>query len=111
MIAMLVMYLVFGGLLAALAIPLWLGKVPPNPIYGVRVPSTLRDPDVWYKTNSHMARGLFATGLITALAALLFYFVPGMAVDTYAWLCLAAIAVPLTVTIIDGMRYLRRLPK
>ncbi len=106
-----VMYLVFGGLLMALAIPLWLGKISPNPWYGVRVPSTLRDPVVWYKTNRRVAPGLFATGAITALAALLLYFVPGLTVDTYAWLCLAAFAVPMTVTIIDGMRYLRQLPK
>lgn len=108
---MLVMYLVFGGLLAALAVPLWLDKVPPNPIYGVRVPGTLRDPVVWYKTNRHMARGLFATGLITALAALLLYFVPGLSIDAYSWLCLAAFAVPMTITIIDGFLFLRRLPK
>lgn len=36
---LLLMYTVFGLLLAALAVPLWLEKIPPNGWYGFRVSS------------------------------------------------------------------------
>ncbi len=109
MTTLLAMYVIFGLLLAGLSIPLMLGKIPPNPWYGVRVPSTLEDERLWYKVNRYMARGLLATGLLTALGALLFYQVPGLSTDAYAWLALAAFAVPMTITVVFGIRYLRRL--
>lgn len=109
MTTLLAMYVIFGLLLAGLSIPLMLGKIPPNPWYGVRVPSTLEDERLWYKVNRYMARGLLATGIITVLGAIVFYRVPGLSVDTYAWLALAAFGVPMTITVVFGIRYLRRL--
>ena len=38
-------------LMAASALPMVLGKVPPNPIYGFRTPKTLSSPEVWYVAN------------------------------------------------------------
>lgn len=111
MTTMMVMYVVFGLLLVGLAIPLLLDKVPPNPWYGFRVPSTLNDETRWYKANRHMARGLLVTGIITTLGSIVLFFVPGLSVDTYAWLALAVFGVPFLVTIIAGFRYLRQLPK
>ncbi len=37
--------------MAALALPMVLGKVPPNPIYGFRTPKTLSSTDIWYPAN------------------------------------------------------------
>ena len=48
---LLYMYVIFGLLLAALSVPMLLDKVPPNPWYGFRVPSTLADETLWYKIN------------------------------------------------------------
>lgn len=109
MTALLVMYVVFGLLLAALAVPLLLDKVPPNPWYGFRVPSTLSDPALWYKVNRYTARGLLATGVLTALGAIILYRVPDLSVDAYAWLALAVFAVPFLITIVTAARYLRRM--
>ena len=111
MITLLLMYVVFGLLLIALAIPMLRGKVPPNPWYGFRVPSTLSDPTRWYKANRYAARWLLLTGVITAAAAIALYFVPGLSVDTYAWLVLAVFGVPFVLMIITSFRYLRRLPR
>lgn len=108
MTTLLIMYVVFGLLLVALAIPLMLDKIPPNPWYGFRVPSTLSDPEVWYKVNRYAARGLLATGILTVLGAIVLYRVPGLSVDTYAWLTLAAFAAPFLVTIVASVRYLRQ---
>ena len=111
MITLLVMYVVFGLLLIVLAIPMLRGKVPPNPWYGFRVPGTLSDPTRWYKANRYAARWLLLTGVITVAAAIALYFVPGLSVDTYAWLVLAVFGVPFVLMIITSFRYLRRLPR
>jgi uncharacterized membrane protein len=41
-----------GILLILLSIPLVLRRVPPNHLYGFRVPATHRDRSVWYDVNA-----------------------------------------------------------
>lgn len=103
------MYVVFGALLVALAVPLLLDRVPPNGWYGFRVPGTLNNPEVWYKVNRYAARWLLAAGIITVLAAIVLYFVPGLTVDTYAWLGLGAFALVFLPGLLLSFRYLRQL--
>ena len=45
-------------LLLALSLPLMYGRVPPNPLYGFRVPRTLRHPELWYPANAYSGRWL-----------------------------------------------------
>ena len=111
MTTLLLMYVIFGLLLAGLSVPLLLGKIPPNGWYGFRVPSTLYNPDLWYKVNRHMARWMLAAGIITVIGAVALYNVPSLSVDTYAWLCLLVFAVPFGVGVVVSFRYLRRLQK
>ena len=111
MTTLLVMYVVFGLLLVGLALPLLLDKVPPNGWYGFRVPSTLYNPDLWYKVNRYMARWLLLSGIITVAGAVALYLVPGLSVDAYAWLCLLIFAVPFAIGVVLSFRYLRRLQK
>jgi uncharacterized membrane protein len=54
---------VAGILLIALAIPLWLRRIPPNVFYGVRFRSALADEDVWYELNARGGRNLFFIGV------------------------------------------------
>jgi uncharacterized membrane protein len=111
MTTLLVMYVLFGLLLAALAVPLLLDKIPPNGWYGFRVPSTLYNSDLWYKVNRYMARWLLAAGIVTMVGAIGLYFVPGLSVDAYAWLCLLVFAVPFGLGVVLSFQYLRRLQK
>ncbi len=111
MMTLLLMYVVFGLLLIGLAIPMMRDKVPPNAWYGFRVPSTRSNPTVWYKANRYAGRWLLVTGIVTVAAAIVFYFVPGLSVDHYAWLVLAAFGVPFVLMIAASFRYLRGLPK
>ena len=111
MTTLLVMYVVFGLLLAGLSVPLLLDKIPPNGWYGFRVPSTLYNPDLWYKVNRYMARWMLLTGVITVAGAVALSRVPGLSVDAYAWLCLLVFAVPFAVGVVLSFRYLRRLRK
>ena len=111
MTTLLVMYVVFGLLLAGLAVPLLLDKIPPNGWYGFRVPSTLYNADLWYKVNRYMARWMLLSGIITVAGAVALFFVPGLSVDAYAWLCLIVFAVPFAIGVVLSFRYLRRLQK
>jgi|SRR5689334_12116354 len=52
-----------GLLLTALAIPLWLRRIPPNVFYGVRFRSTMNNDDVWYEINSRCGRNLLMIGI------------------------------------------------
>ena len=53
---------VSGLLLIALAIPLWVRRVPPNKLYGVRFRSTLADSETWYEINARAGRNLVGIG-------------------------------------------------
>lgn len=58
-----------GVLLMALAVPLMRRRVPPNPLYGLRVRATFADSFVWYEANAANGRDLFLLGAALALAA------------------------------------------
>jgi uncharacterized membrane protein len=105
---LLIMYIVSGTLLALLAVPLWLKKIKPNPIYGVRLPKTYSDPDIWYATNAYAARYLVLAGLSMVTGALLLYFVPGLSVDAYALACLAVFVVAFGFGVFQILRFLKR---
>ena len=59
-------------LIAALGVPLWLEKVPPNALYGFRTPLTVHQPDVWYPVNKASGRDLVISGLVSALLPLFY---------------------------------------
>jgi hypothetical protein len=109
MTSLLAMYVIFGLLLAGLSVPLLLDKIPPNGWYGFRVPSTLYNAELWYKVNRYMARWMLATGIITAGGAVALFFVPGLSVDAYAWLCLLVFALPFGLGVALSFRYLRKI--
>jgi hypothetical protein len=103
------LYVGGGILLVALAVPMILRRVPPNHLYGFRVPSTTDDPALWYPVNRYSGWRLLVLGLVTIAAALSFARIPGISVDTYAWTCLAVGAGGMGVVLIQSFSYLRRL--
>jgi uncharacterized membrane protein len=109
MTTILILYLVSGVLLIALAIPLLYDKIPPNSLYGFRVSQTLTDPKVWYAVNRHAARWLIFAGVSIVAAAILLYLVPGISVDAYALGCLAVFMVTFTVGLVKSFHYLKSL--
>ena len=103
------MFIFSGVLLAALSVPLILGKIPPNGLYGFRVKKTMENPDIWYKVNTYSGKWLLATGLIIALAAAILSFVQGLSIDVYAYAVLAVWVVVFTVAIVASVRYMNSL--
>ena len=109
MTTLLVMYLVFGALLVGLAIPLLQNKIKPNGLYGFRVKATLEDPDIWYAVNHHFASRMLVSGIAVMAAAVLFYFIPGISLDGYAWSVLAVLVVFFGGGVVQSVRYLKQL--
>jgi len=103
------MYVGMGWLLVVLALPLYFEKIPPNGLYGFRVRKTMEDPLVWYPVNKYSSRWLMATGIITALAALFLYQLPGISLDVYALACLSIFIPVFTTGLIFSLRFMNSL--
>jgi len=56
-----------GALLIALSIPMVLRRVPPNAFYGLRVPATFKDEEVWYAANAASGRDMVLLGIFIIL--------------------------------------------
>ena len=53
-----------GLVFVAIAIPLIRRRIPPNGLYGLRVPSTFADEWVWYEANALCGRDLLYLGVL-----------------------------------------------
>lgn len=53
-----------GLLLFAAGIPLYLRRIPPNPLYGIRVRSTMSDERIWYDINARAGRDLMVIAAV-----------------------------------------------
>ena len=62
--------LIVGVIEMSLAIPLWLGIVPPNTVYGVRTEKTLSNKELWYKVNKYSGRDFALAGVVLVVISL-----------------------------------------
>lgn len=69
----LVSVLAVVGVLALVAVPLALRKVPPNRFYGFRTPATLQSKKIWYEANALFGRDMIIASICSAAAILIFY--------------------------------------
>jgi uncharacterized membrane protein len=105
------LYLSSGLLLCALSIPLILRRVPPNSVYGFRIPATLRDANLWYAVNRYAGRWLLGAGAAIVIAAALLYLVPGISLDHYALGELAVVVLGLGAAVTASVLYLLNLQR
>jgi hypothetical protein len=63
-------YTAVGLLIAGLSIPLIVGLVPPNRLYGFRTAKTRSDPRIWYAVNRVAGWDGLAAGGTIVLASL-----------------------------------------
>jgi uncharacterized membrane protein len=106
-----VMQLSTGLLLIALAVPLILGKIGPNPWYGFRVRRTLEDPAVWYKANAYAGKALIGLSVAMIVFSTTFYLVPAFDPATYATACSVVTLGSLGVCSFFCFRYLGRITR
>jgi hypothetical protein len=81
-----VLFALSSVLIVLLALPLMLRRIPPNPLYGLRVPATYKDEQVWYDANAASGRDFAIFGVSMTLLA---FVLPaaGVRVDAFsiAW--------------------------
>jgi len=106
MIILMMLFLFSGLLLAALSIPMIMGKIPPNGLYGFRVKKTMDNPEIWYTVNVYSEKWLLAASLMQALAAVVAFYIPGITLDVYAYIVLAVWVVVFGVALTASIRYL-----
>src|SRR5215831_8078545 len=51
-ISMTIEFLIAGALFILISIPLCLGKIPPNRLYGIRIPKAVESTELWDKVNA-----------------------------------------------------------
>jgi uncharacterized membrane protein len=95
--------------LILVAIPLALGKVPPNVVYGFRTRATLADEDVWYDANAYFGRRLIVASLCGVLAAGALYVTKPFPPDVFLPVSLVVLVAPALVAAVVTARYVRTL--
>lgn len=97
-----------GALMVALGIPLMRRRVPPNSWFGLRVPATFADEQVWYEANEVSGRDLTRLGIVIVAAALilpLFRISP----EAYALIMCAVMLIGVVAMAVRGWRLANRL--
>ena len=93
-------------LMALIAIPLVLRKVPRNVVYGYRTRATLADDATWYAANSHFGRGLLIASLFSAVGIGILY-LAGLEPTAFLKASVAVLVVPLVVAMLATSRFIR----
>lgn len=98
-----------GLLLVALGWPMAARRVGPNRWYGLRVPATFADEQVWYDANAVAGRDMMVLGAAIALVALVLSQVPGLPMGVYSGICTGILLVGSGVMTARGWRLANRL--
>ena len=69
----LLIYIFVGVLSIAMSIPLIKRKVKINNWYGVRLPQTMKNEEIWYEVNEKSGKHLFAFGAIIIFFSIVLY--------------------------------------
>lgn len=92
------------AIIAALGIPMMLGLVPPNRIYGFRTRRTLANRELWYRANRFAGYALFIASLASGATFLLS---PQYA-SGRSWEGLVVLLAPLAIAVLMSLAYARR---
>lgn len=103
-----------AALIIALAVPLALRKVPPNPLYGARFRASMASADAWYAINRYAGVRMIAWACpMLALGVALLVAAPPLTpaiATTLGFAPLAFVLIPVAQTFRFGKRYARPLP-
>jgi hypothetical protein len=98
-----------AGIILLLALPLILGLITPNRIYGVRTVETLSDQQRWYRVNRFGGLALSVSSLLYLAVAALFPSVVAGETLLGRWMVhLGVFAVPLAISLLLIRSYLKQ---
>ena len=89
--------------IVAISIPLILGMVPPNGVYGFRTSFTRSSTEVWYSANAFMGWAMLVAAVTSAGA------VAALPATAKRWLLLVTFLAPLLGAVVASFIYLERL--
>jgi uncharacterized membrane protein len=98
-----------GVLLLGLGWPLARRLVPPNRWYGLRVPATFRDEQVWYDANAAAGSDMMALGAVVSAVALVLPYLVRLQDNEYAGICAAVLGIGSLLLAVRGWRLANRL--
>jgi len=100
---------VVGVLLAVLGWPLAARRVGPNRWYGLRVPATFADRQVWFDANALTGRDMIGLGVAVAAVSLLLPRIARLPEPVYSGICAGVLGVGAVVLTVRGWREANRL--
>jgi len=98
-----------GLLSVAIGWPLARRRIAPNRWYGVRVPSTLSSPEIWYEANAVCGDELVRMGLVLLVVGVGLRFVRGLPEIGYVAICLTVFLVGSARATVRSLGIARRL--
>lgn len=99
-----------GLLFFVLALPLWLRMVPVNPVYGVRLPSTMATEERWSEVNAVFGKNLFGWALLVMGAGIAGFYQLPRHQDAYPWAAITLTLVALAASVIATLWWMRQHP-
>ena len=91
-------------IILVVSIPLMLGLIPPNPVYGFRTRKTLSNRELWFRANRFAGSALFiAAGASAAVFLAIPEYASGRSIAG-----LVVFLVPLVLAVVASFAYLRR---
>jgi hypothetical protein len=101
-------FLAVAAVMCVAGAPLMMKKIPPNAFYGVRIPSTLRDEEAWYRANEAFGRHLMILGVLVAVLVTVLRFVPDVSSRSTALACGAVLISGLALIAFNAVMLARR---
>ena len=98
-----------GVLLALLGWPLAARRVGPNRWYGLRVPATFADREVWFDANALTGRDMIGLGVTVAAVSLLLPRIVRLPEPIYSGICAGILGLGAMVLTVRGWRAANRL--
>jgi len=102
-------FLFVGLLFVGISLPLVRRRVPPNQLYGLRVPATFADEWVWYEANARSGRDFITLGIAIIVVAVVLPFAVRIREPAYSLVMAGVLLVGTIAVAIRGWRTANRL--
>jgi tRNA A-37 threonylcarbamoyl transferase component Bud32 len=100
-----------GLVMFAVGVPLWLRLVPVNPIFGLRLPSTMATDERWYESNAFAGKHLFGWSLMVIGAGFAGFHQLPRHQDDYPWAAVALLLAAVASLLVSTWWWLRQHPQ
>ena len=108
MITSLITIFLAGFIFSVLAIPLMKRKIKMNSWYGIRLPQTMANENVWYEVNEKVGRYIFFFGLLICALTVLVYLYPIIDKIFSVYILLAVLVLGSILLIVISINYAKK---